>query len=117
MVKEQRSEKKYYLIDNGLLRALSPALSEGRGVMLENVVYLQLRRLADLSSQFFFYKGKKECDFVVARHQQVVQLVQVCWEVYEADTLKREIAGLIEAAQATGCNNLWLVTDHQEDEI
>jgi predicted AAA+ superfamily ATPase len=85
--------------------------------MLENVVYLQLRRLADLSSQFFFYKGKKECDFVVAHNQQVTQLVQVCWEVYEADTLKREVAGLLEAAQATGCNNLWLVTDHQEDEI
>lgn len=117
MVKEQSSEKKYYLIDNGLLRALSPALSEGRGVMLENVVYLQLRRLADLSSQFFFYKGKKECDFVVARNQEVVQLVQVCWEVYEAETLKREIAGLLEAAKATGCHNLWLVTDHQEDEI
>lgn len=117
MVKEQSSEKKYYLIDNGLLGALSPALSEGRGVMLENVVYLQLRRLADLSSQFFFYKGKKECDFVVARNQQVVQLVQVCWEVYEADTLKREISGLLEAAKATDCHNLWLVTDHQEDEI
>lgn len=53
----------------------------------------------------------------MARHQQVVQLVQVCWEVYEADTLKREIAGLIEAAQATGCSNLWLVTDHQANEI
>ncbi|MFN3528674.1 MAG: ATP-binding protein [Bacteroidia bacterium] len=117
MVKEQSSEKKYYLIDNGLLRALSPQLSEGKGVMLENLVYLQLRRMADLSSQFFFYKGKKECDFVVARHQQVEQLVQVCWEVYEADTLKREIAGLLEAAKAINCNNLWLVTDHQEDEI
>jgi len=117
MVKEQRSEKKYYLIDNGLLRALSPALSEGRGMMLENVVYLQLRRSADLASQFFFYKGKKECDFVVAQNHNVVQLVQVCWEVYEPDTLKREIAGLLEAAQATSCKNLWLVTDHQEDEI
>jgi uncharacterized protein len=117
MVKEQSSEKKYYLIDNGLLRALSPQLSEGRGLMLENLVYLQLRRMADLSSQFFFYKGKKECDFVVARNQQVEQLVQVCWEVYEADTLKREIAGLLEAAKATNSNNLWLVTDHQEDEI
>ena len=97
MVKEQRSEKKYYLIDNGLLRALSPALSEGRGMILENVVYLQLRRSADLSSQFFFYQGKKECDFVVAQNHNVVQLVQVCWEVYEPDTLKREIAGLLEA--------------------
>lgn len=117
MVKEQSSEKKYYLIDNGLLRALSPQLSEGRGVFLENLVYLHLRRSGDLSSQFFLYKGKKECDFVVARNQQVEQLVQVCWEVNEADTLKREIAGLLEAAKATGCNNLWLITDYQEEEM
>jgi len=117
MVKEQSSEKKYYLIDNGMLRALSSQLSEGRGVFLENLVYLQLRRSGDLNSQFFFFKGKKECDFVVARNQQVEQLVQVCWEIYEAETLKRELAGLLEAAKATGCNNLWLITDHQEDEI
>jgi uncharacterized protein len=117
MVKEQSSEKKYYLIDNGLLRALSGQLSEGKGTLLENLVFLHLRRQADLGTQLFYYKGKKECDFVVAHNQQVTHLIQASWALFDGDTRARELAGLKEAAEVTGCRSLWLVTDEEEETI
>lgn len=117
MVKEHSSEKKYYLIDNGLLRALSAQLTEGRGNLLENLVFLHLRGQASLGTQLFYYKGKKECDFMVTHNQEVRHLVQASWQLADGSTRERELAGLLEAAKATGCRSLWLVTHEEEETI
>jgi len=47
----------------------------------------------------------------------VSELIQVCWSLENSETEKREINGLIEAAKATGCRNLKIVTADVEKHI
>ena len=62
-------------------------------------------------------KGKDfECDFVVAQAGKVIELVQVSYDISSPKTRRRELSGLIKAANKLRCNNLTLVTlDNQED--
>lgn len=117
LVKQATSDKKYYCIDNGLRKALSQTVQEDKGVLLENVVYLWLRGQIDMSRKMYYYKGNKECDFVITSGGKVERLIQVSWDISEKTTLQREIAGLIEASTRLNCNNLTLITAESEDEI
>jgi predicted AAA+ superfamily ATPase len=47
----------------------------------------------------------------------VSELIQVCWSLDNPETEKREISGLIEAAEATDCKNLKLITANTEKDI
>jgi predicted AAA+ superfamily ATPase len=67
--------------------------------------------------QIFYYQGKAECDFVVQRGVDVTQLIQVSWSINDDATRQREITGLLEAAQVTGCKNLLIVTADTSEEI
>jgi uncharacterized protein len=115
--KETFSDKKYYCIDNGFLKALLTRTSTDDGILLENLVFLHLRQQFPFGRDMYFYSGKKECDFVLTKNDEATQLIQVCYNIENPDTLKREIDGLIEAAQYFDCKNLLLVTDDDEKEI
>jgi len=117
LVKQASSDKKYYCIDNGLCKALSQSVQEDNGVLLENQVYLWLRGQCDMSRKMYYYKGNKECDFVITRGGTVEKLIQVSWDISEAATLQREVAGLHEASARLGCNDLTLITDDREEVI
>ena len=54
--------KKVYAIDNGLIKANSISFSNDEGRLLENMVYMQLRRQ---TREIYYFAEKKECDFVV----------------------------------------------------
>lgn len=116
LVKETSSDRKYYSIDNGLTKALL-ANREDKGILLENQIFLWLRRKAGFQQNLHYYKGKKECDFVVSSGGEVQQLVQVAWDISENDTFQRETDGLIEASGRLKCNNLVLITADHEEEI
>ena len=116
-VKENASEKKYYSIDTGFQGALSFSLSKNRGALLENIVFLWLRRNSSMNTRLFYYKGKKECDFVITEGNELIHLVQSSWDISDDETYKRELAGLIEASEKLNCNNLWLITAEHEDDI
>jgi len=111
--RQRRNPRKVYGIDTGFCRANSVAFSEDRGRMLENVVFLALRRGG---GEIFYFKERGECDFVVRRRGRVESLIQVCFDLRE-DNLKREVAGLREAMEATKCGNAAIVTMEQEDDI
>ena len=44
-------------------------------------------------------------------------LIQVCWDMSDERTRKREINGLLTAAKATACRNLCIITPDKEDVI
>ena len=115
--KETFSDKKYYCIDNGFLKALLTRTSTDDGILLENLVFLHLRQQFLFGRDLYFYIGKKECDFVLTKNDIATQLIQVCFNINNQDTLQREIDGLIEAAQYFKCKNLLLVTNDDEKEI
>ena len=107
---------KYYVIDNGLRSAVIPLQSDDDGKQLENTVYLELLRRKTHNEELSYFSESGECDFVVSEGDEVKRLIQVTWDMSDADTRKREFSGLLEAAKATGCRDLTIVTRDEEGE-
>ena len=117
LIAEETGLKKYYFIDNGMRQNILLPHSQDEGKLLESSVLLHLcRRCGELEKVTYFLK-EKECDFVLQREDQVLQLIQVCWQMEDAETRAREIAGLLEARKVTHCDNLYIITHHQEETI
>lgn len=108
------SPKKMYCIDTGLHNALSPSSSQDRGHKLENAVYLALRRQG--YEVFYFEEERKECDFVLCRHNHPEAVVQVCLEL-NSDNEARELGGLTQAMDYFNLTQGLILTENQEDEI
>ena len=110
-----RGMNKVYCIDHSLVQALTPQYSDNRGPVLENMVYISLRRH---TAQVYYYKSKagNEVDFLATLAGKPA-LVQVCASMAEAATRKRELRALSEAMVETGLKESWVVTESQESEI
>ena len=117
LVKRESSQPKLYCIDNGLRDAVLLPQTDDNGKKLENTVFLHLYRERTPIDTIFYYKGKQECDFVLQRGVEVEALFQVCWDLSDAETLQREIGGLIEASAATQCDKLFIITAEDSDTI
>lgn len=115
--KEQKSLDKYYCIDNGLRSAVIMPQSNDNGKNLENSVFMNLYRNRMPSDKISYYQGNSECDFVIQREESVVELIQVTWDMSDAETKEREIRGIMEASSATGCDNMKIITIDYEDVI
>lgn len=111
--KQIKSNKKVYVIDTGLINANTLSFSKDIGRILENAVYLNLRRK---NKKIFYFKEDNECDFLIKKQNQITQTIQVCYEVNEKN-LKREINGLKEAMKYTKCKKGVIITFDQEDTI
>ncbi len=109
--KQAVNPKKIYSVDNGLSRANSVSFSDDAGRMLENSVFIELRRS---TKDLFYFKKRGECDFLVRKNNRIEKAIQVCYELTE-DNKKREIDGLAEAMQEFGLKSGLLLTYDQED--
>lgn len=116
IIKEQTSAFKYYIIDNGLYKNVLIPQSDDNGKLLENTVCMHLLRTLQPTDKLLYFKESAECDFVVQRHTQIQQLIQVTWQMADAVTRKRELEGLVAASKATGCDNLLVLTTDEEGE-
>ncbi|MCD1295304.1 AAA family ATPase [Methanocella sp. CWC-04] len=105
--------KKIYAVDTGLINANTLASMSENGRMLENVVFMQLRR-AHKPNSIFYHKGKRECDFVVKDKGRVSQAIQVCYKLTQ-DNLERELKGVREAMEAYDLSRGTIITMDQED--
>lgn len=117
IVKEHKSLDKFYCIDNGLRSAVLMPQSNDNGKNLENTVFMELYRRRMPSDKISYYQEKAECDFVIQREDCVIQLIQVTWSMANDETCKREIKGLLEASSVTGCDNLLIITDDEENSL
>ena len=117
IIKENNSLYKYYIIDNGLRSAVLLPQSGDDGKLLENTVFLHLRRNCKPTEKIFYYQGTKECDFVFQQNESITELIQVTWSMVDEETRQREIDGLLEASQISGCENLFVITYEEENEI
>lgn len=107
--------KKIYVADSGLLGAMSLHMTEDRGVVLENMVYMHLRRQG-LSPEYYVTKNGTEVDFVVAAgSKSKYQLIQVCWDMHDPVARKREARALLSAMGELGLNKGTIVTWLDED--
>jgi len=111
--KQLINPKKVYSIDNGLTHVNSASFSEDKGRMLENIVFLNLRRSY---RDIFYFREKGECDFVVKEGEKIKYAIQVCYELDE-ENKNREISGLMEAMKKFNLKEGFILTYNQEDKI
>lgn len=116
VAKENAGPAKYYMADMGLRNAVLSPQSQDDGKALENTVFMMLNSTLGQEDRLFFYKGNKECDFVVQRQDAVSELIQVCWKLDDSNE-ERELSGLLEASVRTGCKNCTVITFDQQKTI
>ncbi|MBI2470491.1 MAG: ATP-binding protein [Planctomycetes bacterium] len=89
-VKEQmKSPKKVYAYDTGVINAVKFKTAPDEGRLIENMAAIELLRRG---KEFYYYKTRdgKEVDFTVKEGLKVRQLLQVCYNIDNDKTKKRE---------------------------
>jgi len=113
----KKAPRKVYVVDNGFVQAKAFALSDNLGRLLENQVFVELlRRGYDTDKTIFYYRSRndKEVDFVLRQGTTIQRLVQVCYDLSNDKTLKREVGSLVECAAELKCDDLVIVTNSEE---
>lgn len=114
------TQEKLYAVDVAMMNQRADAFAgENLGWRLENVVLLHLLRKCKVNGWDIYYMKERsgECDFLICEGQNVLQAIQVSYDISQAKTRKREINGLLLASQLTQCTNLLLLTDYEYGEV
>jgi predicted AAA+ superfamily ATPase len=116
-VKEQiKSPKKVYTIDTGMAGAVGFSFSENLGHLLENQVYLELKRRGH---ELYYYKTANglEVDFACCSAGKITQLIQVVHTLGDEGTRNRELRSLLKALEETGLEQGEIITYEEEEEL
>lgn len=114
------TQEKVYAVDVSMMNQRKDAFSgDNLGWRLETIVLAQLLRKCNTEGWDVYYMLERsgECDFIICKGDDVLQAVQVSYDISSPKTKQRELNGAIMVAKSTGCNNLLLLTDHDYDEI
>lgn len=112
-VKEQQiAAKKNYAIDTGLVRSVGFSFSENKGKLMENLVFVDLRRRYQ---EIYYYKSGQdyEVDFFLPKDNLFLQVVQY----FDNEELrKRELRALLAARreQKKHCRLVAVTESHKE---
>ncbi|MEA1986554.1 MAG: ATP-binding protein [Candidatus Marinimicrobia bacterium] len=109
--KQMINHKKNYSIDTGFVNSVSFKFSENIGHLLENVVFIELKRR---NKEIYYHKKKYECDFVIKENNQIVTAIQVSQTISDSDTKKREINGLLDAMKTYNLKTGLILTEDEE---
>jgi predicted AAA+ superfamily ATPase len=104
---------KFYCVDTGLYNEIAFVNSANRGRILENFVYMELKRK---NKEIFYYRGKKECDFLVKEKNKLTAAIQVTAFLNDGDK-EREIGGLLEAMSEYGIKQGLILTEDESASI
>lgn len=111
--KQIQNPRKVYCVDTGFVSQLGFSFSENKGRILENIVFLELRRN---NEDVYYFSEKGECDFLLRKKAKISHAVQVCYELNE-ENKSRELNGLIEAMLKFKLKEGIILTYNQEEEI
>jgi len=110
--KQIANPRKIYCVDTGLINAVSFKFSENKGRLMENLVFLTLRKQ---QKQVFYHKGSYECDFIIRDGRAIVRAIQVTASLKDAAVKKRELKGLMEAMCAYNLSEGVIVTESERE--
>jgi hypothetical protein len=110
-IKQAKSEKKAYAIDNGILSAIDYSFSENNGKLLENLIALELLKSG---KELMYFRDNQECDFII-QEKKAYSALQVCYTIQDPDTHEREVKGLIRACESLKLKKGRIVTYEEED--
>jgi len=119
-----RSEKsrmvnpvKIYCIDTGLLNAMTFHNSSDFGLILENMVFMHLRRNNYQIEYINTQKGFETDFFARNPITHEVKLIQVCWQLSNQETFDREYRGLQGAMEEFSISSGTIVTWDDEAQL
>ena len=110
-----KQNKKIYCIDTGMGNAIAFKFSEDSGRVYENSVFLELKRRG---KEVYYWKSKEglEVDFLVKEGLKIKEAVQVCKELTDEKTKKREIKSLLAACKEFKLKSGIVITEDRERE-
>ena len=107
---------KYYIVDTGLVRAVCAKTDVENGWLLENLVFMSLRRRF-CKIDYYLTEDGREVDFeVLDKVTRKRSLVQVTWSMADTSTFVRESSALESARRETGIDDCTIVTWDDEDD-
>ncbi len=114
-----RSQKKIYPIDTGLVNAIGGPRGEKKGRLMECAVAIELLRRKAPDTGLYYWRDyqQHEVDFVVRKGADTDVLIQVCYDVEDKETRKREVQGLLKANKEIGGKMLVITWDFEGKEI
>ena len=112
-IKQEKSDKKTYVIDTGLLSAIEFSVSKNYGKLLENAVAMEFLKS---EKKLFYFNKYHECDFIVENNNKYFP-VQVTYSLKNEQTKTRELKGLYEACTYLKTDKGIIITFEEEDEI
>ncbi|BFI73387.1 hypothetical protein YN1_3740 [Nanoarchaeota archaeon] len=115
----EQSIPKIYPIDNGLINVSSYSLSENIGRLMENFVFLSLRRKYKENENIFYFENNNyEIDFLIKEGNRITKLINVSYVNNFDEIDKREIRSLIHSYDLFKEHNpeLIIITWDYEDE-
>lgn len=112
--RQYQSNKKIYVIDNGLRNAVSFRTGQDTGRMLENMVYTELKRRG---KECWFYKTRSGLEVDFLHPDKKTDLLQVCYDLTDPATLKRETAALSESMTELGLKESGILSYNERYDI
>ncbi len=110
--KQQISSKKTYMMDVGYFGTTGFHVSENKGQVYENAVFLHL---FERDREIYYWKNDGECDFIIKEGIEVKRAIQVCSDL-SSRTEEREIDGLLDALEEFELEKGTIVTSEKDGE-
>lgn len=112
---EKQYPRKLYVVDTGLIKAVSGNIETGR--LMENMVFIELCRKSEYFTNFQVHYWKeygkaegKEVDFVLTEGIKVNELINVVYASSREEVPDREISGMMKASQELKCSKMRVIT-------
>jgi predicted AAA+ superfamily ATPase len=109
--KQIYTSKKVYAIDSGFINLISFKFSQDIGKLLENVVFLELKRRG---LELYYHRDKQECDFIITENERATTAIQVSLTLN--NNKDREFRALLEAMDTYRMDSGLILTEAEEFE-
>lgn len=108
--------RKVYTVDTGMIRACSRSTTPDWGHLLENFVFMELRRRTG-QIEYYHTESGREVDFYATYPSGKISLIQSAGSIQDKKTAQREISALSEAMEECGAAEASIVTFNTEERL
>lgn len=114
--KSNANPKKIYGVDHAFIRSIAPGIFVNSGHMLENLVYISLRKE---TGRIYYYRTRNglEVDFLIIGNDGHKSLYQVTESLENGATREREVKALETAMKELDLNSATIITRNGEEVI
>ncbi len=109
-----RAPRKLYVIDHAIASQVSSNPVADMGAILENIVFLELKRRLAFDESIFYWRDEKdrEVDFIIKKARKVERAVQVSYEL--GSRKEQEVDALLKSMEKFGLAEGLVITNDYE---